>query len=205
MKELINQIDEFFYSKDQKEVMVIYALVVAVIGFIGFYFIMPNAKHYRDHEYKKYRKMSRELKQLTQEKRKLSSKIVVLNKEIKNLILEKATLKQQREYYIGLAKLLDFVIFNQKKWGDFVKNLVINAKKEGLRVDGFTNVIFDNDDKSLINKKMEISLRVSGAYKNLIYLMYRYENMKDLLRIESLKINDNKNYEIKFVLYGYEQ
>ncbi len=204
MKELINQIDEFFYSKDEKETMVIYVLVVALIVFIGFYFIMPNAKHYRGHEYKKHKRMAIELKQLTEEKRKLSEKIIVLNKEIKNLVLEKAALKQQRDYYNELAKLLSFVVFNQKKWGEFVKNLVVNAKKEGLKVNGFTNEVFSNN-KGLINKKMEISLRVRGEYKNLLYLMYRYENIKDLLRIESLDINSNKDYVIKFVLYGYEK
>ena len=55
-------------------------------------------------------------------------------KKIKNLILEKNALKKRKDFYDELANLLDFVQFNSYKWGEFVKELVINAKKEGLKV-----------------------------------------------------------------------
>jgi len=82
--------------------------------------------------------------------------------------------------------------------------LVINAKKEGLKVLGFTNKVY-NDNKKLINKKMEISLKINGEYKNLIYFIYQYEDIRDLLRIENIFIDKNKNFEIKFSLYGYDK
>jgi hypothetical protein len=52
---------------------------------------------------------------------------------------------------------------------------------------------------------MEIDLDAQGEYKNLIYFIYQYENMRELLRIENIEIKSNKTYKIKFTLYGYEQ
>ena len=121
------------------------------------------------------------------QKNVLSSQIIALEKRIKNLKLEKSALKKQKDFYDELADLLAFVDFNQYKWGEFVKNLVLNAKKEGLKVLGFTNKVY-SDNKGLINKKMEINLKVEGEYKNLLYFIYKYENLKDSLRVEKIRM-----------------
>jgi hypothetical protein len=148
--------------------------------------------------------MKSEIFSLQNKKNMLGTRIVMLRKKIKNLTLEKVALKKQKDFYDELANLLDFVEFNQNKWGEFVKNLVINAQKEGLKVLGFTNKLY-NDKNGIINKKMEINLKVRGQYKNLLYFIYQYEDLRDLLRIEGLKIDKDKNFEVKFTLYGYEK
>ena len=201
---ILDRIDEYFSQKAQKDMIMIYVMVAMIVGFIVLYFLWPQAQEYRNREIKLFRKTQSQLNQLRIQKNILSSRIVLLKKRIKNLTLEKNGLKKQKDFYDELANLLDFVEFNQYKWGNFVKNLVFNAKKEGLRVLGFKNVLF-NEKKGLINKKMEITLTVEGGYKNLLYLIYHYENIRDLLRVEEMKINNNEIYKVKFTLYGYEK
>ncbi|GAB6073906.1 hypothetical protein [Nautilia lithotrophica] len=201
---LIHEIDNYFYEKSPKDTIMVYLMILLVIGFVVFYFLLPQAQKYRDTQLNIYNKTKTQLQTLKTRKNVLNAQIISLRKKIKNLTLEKIALKKQKDFYDELANLLDFVEFNQYKWGEFVKNLVINAKKEGLKVLGFTNQVF-NDDKGLINKKMEINLRVNGEYKNLLYFIYQYEDIRDLLRIENIKINKDKNFEVKFTLYGYEK
>lgn len=201
---LINRIDDYFYKKSPKDTMMVYLMILVVIGFVVFYFLLPQAKNYRDTQMNIYTKTKSQLVSLKTKRNVLNAQIITLRKKIKNLILEKTALKKQKDFYDELANLLDFVQFNQYKWGEFVKDLVKNAKKEGLKVLGFTNKVYNND-KGLINKKMEINLNVSGAYKNLLYLIYQYEDLRDLLRIEGITIDKNKNFEVKFTLYGYEK
>jgi Tfp pilus assembly protein PilO len=201
---LINNIDNYFYAKSDKDTLMIYVMILFLIGFVVFYFLLPQAKKYRDTQKNIYNRTKSQLQSLKTRKNVLNVKIITLNKKIKNLILEKTALKKQKDFYDELANLLDFVEFNKYKWGEFVKELVKNAKKEGLKVEGFTNKLY-NDNKSLINKKMEISLKVKGEYKNLLYFIYHYEDLRDLLRIEHIKIEKNKNFEVNFVLYGYEK
>jgi len=200
----IDRIDNYFYNKTQKDAVMFYLMIVVLIGFVVFYFILPQAQKYHDTQVKTFQRTKSQLQLLTAQKNRLSVQLVTLQKRIKNLKLEKTALKKQKDFYDELANLLDFVEFNQYKWGEFVKNLVRNAKKEGLKVLGFTNQVFD-DKKGLINKKMEITLNVKGEYKNLLYLIYHYEDIRDLLRVETLKLDDNKTFSVKFTLYGYEK
>ena len=204
MKKLFDEIDNYFYSKNTKDRMMIYLLVLAVIAFVIFYLIMPKAQEYRKNQMEEYSKTKNQYQSLKTKKMVLNTQKVSMQKKIKNLILEKNALKKRKDFYDELANLLDFVQFNSYKWGEFVKELVINAKKEGLKVLGFTNKLY-SDNKELINKKMEIDLDAQGEYKNLIYFIYQYENMRELLRIENIEIKSNKTYKIKFTLYGYEQ
>ena len=201
---LIREIDNYFYEKSPKDTLMVYLMILLVIGFVVFYFLLPQAQKYRDKQLNTYNKTKTQLQTLQTRKNVLNIQIITLRKKIKNLTLEKAALKKQKDFYDELANLLDFVEFNQYKWGEFVKNLVINAKKEGLKVLGFSNQLFD-EDKGLINKKMEINLRVRGEYKNLLYFIYQYEDIRDLLRIEDIKISKDRNFEVKFILYGYEK
>ncbi|WP_456480374.1 hypothetical protein [Nautilia sp.] len=200
----IDNIDNYFYAKTPKDVLMAYLMIVVLIGFVVFYFILPQTQKYRNHQVKIYKKTKSELRQLKYQKNLLSGQLVLLKKKIKNISLEKTALKKQKDFYDELANLLDFVEFNQYKWGEFVKNLVFNAKKEGLKVLGFTNQLY-NDNKGLINKKMEINVKLNGEYKNFLYFIYQYEDIRDLLRVESINIDKNKNFEIKFTLYGYEK
>jgi len=200
----ISTIDEFFYSKTLKDTVMIYLMIIGVIGFFFFYYLLPAAKKYRDNEFKFYNSTKTQLQDLKNKKMVLNSKIILTTKKIKNLSLTKISLKKEKEFFDELIKLFDFVEFNKYKWGFFVKNIVVNAQEEGLKIISFTNRFF-SDNKGIINKKMEIVLKGKGEYKNLLYFLYEYENLKDLLKIESLGIDKNKDFHIKFTLYGYER
>jgi len=203
----ITEIDEFFYSKPLKDTLMIYLMIISVIGFFFFYYLFPAAKKYREHEFKYYNNTKTQLQDLKNRKMVLNNNLMITTKKIKNLSLTQITLKKEKDVFDELIKLLDFVEFNKYKWGFFVKKIVVNAQKEGLKIISYTNKFYsDNkDNKGIINKKMEIDLKGKVEYKNLLYFLYEYENLKDLLKIESLKIDKNKDFYIKFTLYGYEK
>ena len=202
---LIENIDNYFYSKSQKDTYMMYLMILFVIGFVAFYIILPKTQHYQKTQLDQYNKTTHQFNELNKNNKKLRGQIISFNKEIKNLKLQRAALKKQEDFYTELANLLDFVEFNKQKWGKFVKNLIINAKKEGLKVISFTNDKIFTDKINSINRKMEINVNLKGEYKNLLYFIYHYENKRDLVRIEHINIDKNRNFEIKFTLYGYEK
>jgi Tfp pilus assembly protein PilO len=204
MKKLFDEIDNYFYSKNEKDRLMIYLLIVGVIAFVIFYLIMPSAQEYRQNQMDRFSKTKNQYQALKNKKMALNTQKISMQKKIKNLILQKDALKKRKDFYDELANLLDFVQFNSYKWGEFVKELVANAKKEGLKVLGFTNKVY-NEQKKMINKKMEITLDAKGEYKNFIYFIYQYENIRELLRIENINIKSDKTYKVKFTLYGYEK
>jgi len=201
---LVNRLDEYFEGKDKKEIIITYLMVFLVIGFLIIYFILPKAQQYKEDQEKIFKSYKMQITNVKNENTILSTRIMALKKRLKSLILEKTALKKQKDFYDELANLLDFTEFNKYKWGEFVNNLVIDAKNDGLTVLGFENKIFEKG-KGLINKKMEITINVEGEFKNVVDFIYKYEDIKDLLRVEGIDVDKDKNYKIKFTLYGYEQ
>ena len=204
---VINSIDKYFYSKNKKDMLMIFLLVLVFIGFVFFYFLLPETQKYNKKQHQDFINNNYKLNIMETTNKSLNIEIVKLKKTIKNLMLQRTSLKKQEDFYEELANLLDFVEFNKQKWGNFVKNLVANATSQGLDVLGFDNKVYDmeKENNDSVNKKMDITLKMNGNYKDLIMLMYNYENTKDLLRIENMKIDANNTYQIKFVLYGYDR
>ena len=57
----------------------------------------------------------------------------------------------------------------------------------------------------MIVKKMSIGLELNGNYINFIHFIYKYEDRKDLIRVEKMKVKDRNDYYVEFTLYGYEK
>ena len=52
---------------------------------------------------------------------------------------------------------------------------------------------------------MNFGLNLEGQYKNFIYYMYKYENIKPLIRVDNFQIKAPDKFYIEFSLYGYKQ
>jgi len=202
---LLNEIDNNLYQKEKKEIMLIYLMIVLLVGLVFFYFIMPPLQEDNKNQKEKYQALKTQLENLKSQQMIFSTKIVVLQNRIKTLNLEKVSLNKQKDFYSELTNLLDFIYFNQYKWGQFVKDVVKNSNKYALEVKEIENKIYDSNATKLINKKMDISLKLNGPFLNLLSFLYFYENKKDLIRISELEMDSNESYNIKFSMYGYEK
>ena len=200
---MIEKLDLFFEGKTKKDILYIYAAVILLIGFIIFYFIYPIASEYKQKQTRNYKNNVNTLSQLQTRKNINISQIANLTKTNKKLKLSKNSLYKEMVFFEDLISLLDFAKFDKYKWSSYMKNIVDNAKDEGLELIKFENNIYNDINNSNIDKKMEMEVYLKGNFKNLIYYIYKYENSKELLRINELKVSDKGNYMIKFTLYGY--
>jgi len=201
---LIQKLDEFFYAKETKEIIIIYASIVLVVGFLMLYVLLPQVEKYLKNQKNDFEKTKSVYQTLKVREKIINAQAVAFRKRMKELMFQKSALSMQKDFYDELASLLDFVEFNDYKWSEYVKRIVTTAKKEGLKVLEIDNKIYDSD-KNIINKKMDIDIKLKGEYKNLLYFIYQYENTKDLIKIEAMEIDKNKNFKIKISLYGCEQ
>jgi len=202
---LFNEIDNSLYQKEKKEIILIHLMIISLVGLVFFYFIMPPLQKENKREEEKYQSLKNKLEDLKSQQMVFNTRIIVLQNRIKTLNLEKISLNKQKDFYFELTNLLDFIYFNQYKWGNFVENVVKNSSKYALEVKEVENRIYDSNTTKLINKKMDISLKLKGPFLNLLSFLYFYENKKDLIRISELKMDSNKSYNVKFSMYGYEK
>ena len=207
---IFDKIDDYFISKTKKEFFYTILVIAFLIGFVFFYFINPKAMAYEKENVKKFDTIKSSLKESKIQLNVFKIRKRSLEKELKTINKKLTQLNKEKVFYSQLANLLDFAQFNKQKWAQFIKNIVLDAKAEGMEVESIENHTFEKKDKKInvnkfIMKKMDIVLSLSGNYKNFIHYMYKYENMKPLIRVEDFKISDINTYYIKFSLYGYKQ
>jgi len=209
---VLSSIDNYFYNKSKKEFIYFILLIIIVIGFIVYYFIYPLASNYYKKQYTQFQNLSTKLRNLEISNNVLKTKISFLNKKIKQQNLQLASLKKKKMFYDELANLLDFVKFDQYKWAKLVQNTVLDAKQKGMRVKNVENKIYDvnittKNDKKLpsITKRMDIGIELEGKYKNFIYYLYNYEDKKELIRVNKMKITSPSTFYVKFSVYGYDK
>ena len=141
--------------------------------------------------------------------------------KLREINMQISSLKKRIEN-LNEAMLLDSSksAFYLKKIGDYYKEIdkLKKAKEEVLK----------NYENMLIHKKMKLGLDLKGDYINFIHFIYRYEDIKDLIRVSNIQIGSkinikkskNKNskkeepknedansihYYVEFIIYGYER
>lgn len=215
---ILDKIDAYFEAKDKKEFYYTLVGIVGAIGFGIFYFVTPKADDFLNQNRNNFNTLTRNLNQniaalnvAKAKKIRKERKLKILNK---NLIAS----KKDKVFYSQLVNLLDFTSFNKYRWAEFVKTTIVDAKTQGLDVTFVKNIDVNNekDNKknknklmaknislpSSIVKKMGFGMNLKGGYKNFVYYMYKYENIKPLIRVDSFEIDYPNKYYIEFSLYG---
>ena len=208
---IFDKIDNYYENKEKKEFYYTIIGIFLLIGFIVFYFIAPKTTDFSTSNEKKFKQLKNSLNQNRVELQVLKIQNIRIKNELKNIKQKLITLNKNRVFYSQLADLLDFAHFNKEDWAQFVKSSIIDAKSRGLDVKLVKNIEDKNINKKEIKtdtsiiKKMNFGLNLEGQYKNFIYYMYKYENIKPLIRVDNFQIKAPDKFYIEFSLYGYKQ
>jgi len=211
---LLDNIDKYFYEKSsKKELYYTLGLITFVLGFIIYYYIFPMVKQFNINSKNQYDNLISTIQRDKIQLNILRARNIQLQKKLQTLNKRLKELKKEKMFFDELTNLMDFAEFNRARWAEFVKNIIMDAKTEGLKVELVENKVYNENDKkefnklpsNMIVKKMSIALDLSGNYINFIHFIYKYEDRKDLIRVEEIKIKDRKHFYVKFTLYGYER
>jgi len=209
---VLDRIDQYFYTKSKKDFIYVVILLVFVVGFIFFYYVFPMAKKYEKDAFSNYQSKLNALNVNKVQLNVLKIQNIKLKNKLRDLKNQLLSLRKQKVFYTELVSLLDFAEFDRYKWAEFVKNILDDAKNEGLKIKLLENKIVDensskfkNMPKQIIVKKMSIGIELNGNYKNFIHFLYKYESMKDLIRVDEMKIKSKTDQFVKIDLYGYEK
>jgi len=205
---ILNNIDKYFKEKDSKKEFVYTILsIVFALGFIIYYYIFPAINSFDVKAHKTYKKLKSDLQQEKIELNVLKAQDRQLRKSLKILKAKLKNVKKEKIFFDEITNLMDFAEFNMANWSSFVKDIIQNAKNEGLKVKLVENKIYNENDQkegsNILVKKMSIALELKGNYINFLHFIYGYENKKELIRIEEMKIKNRNDYYVKFTVYGY--
>ena len=207
----LDKIDNYFYEKEsKKEFYYISLLIIISLGFLVFYYILPISKSYYNNAINEYESYISKIQTARVQLNVFKIKKIQEEKHLQKLIKKINNLKKEKVVFEELISLLDFAKFDKSKWASFVKDIIIDAKKYGFKVKLIENKVFTYKNvkkikKNTILKQISIGIELKGNFINLIHFIYKYENMKSLIRITKMEIKNPHDFYVEFTIYGYKK
>ena len=199
----LQKIDNFFKEKSQKDIYIVYIMIVAVFFSFGYPFYDLSMS-----EFDKVRKKVTEITaKINEDKIYLNAnpevKVAKISQEIKALEAEFVVQKNKNSYIKNKIETISSLIYDEKAWGAYLNSISVNAKKHNIQILTFSNSYSDNNDSSF-GHVLDIALEVKGNYLNTIQFINSLEQSELVVDIHdfSIKASDGLNSDINISVWG---
>jgi hypothetical protein len=199
----LQKIDNFFKEKSQKDIYIVYIMIVAVFFSFGYPFYDLSMS-----EFDKARKKVTDITaKINEDKIYLNAnpevKVAKISQEIKALEAEFVVQKNKNSYIKNKIETISSLIYDEKAWGAYLNSISANAKKHNIQILTFSNSYSDNNDSSF-GHVLDIALEVKGNYLNTIQFINSLEQSELVVDIHdfSIKASDGLNSDINISVWG---
>ena len=203
IEDILHKIDAFFKEKSQKDIYIIYIMIIAVSFALAYPFYEVSGHKFDDlrkqvtgistkiDEDKNYLKLNTE------------AKIAHLNSEIKNLETALITQKSNNGYIKNKIETISSLIYDEKAWGAYLSSISANAHKHNVEILNLTNQYSFNNDSSF-GHVLDISLKVKGNFANTLRFINSLEQSELVVDIHdfSMKAQNGLNSDINISVWG---
>jgi len=205
VEEFLLNIDNSFKDKEQNEVYMTYILIFGVIFAFSYLLLWEDSE-------KEFNKIKTDVVSIN---KKISTDKLYMQQNPKidiqrlNQAIQKAkngtkSFKENNDYINEKIKSIAELKYDKKAWGKYLHSISINAKENNVKILEFTNT-FGNTDSSF-GHILNISLKISSDYKNILNFMNSIEQSNLVVDLHSLEIIhglDNKlNSEFEISVWG---
>lgn len=203
IESLLHKLDNFFKEKSQKDVYIVYIMIVAVL----FAFSYPSYDIARNSFETLKRQVSEITAKLNEDKAYLQvntqEKVSQLESEIKNLEAELVVQKNNNVYIKSKIETISSLIYDEKAWGAYLNSISINAQKHNVELLNLSNQYTFNNGFSF-GHVLDISLEVHGSYTDTLKFINSLEQSELVVDIHdfSIKAEDRLNSDINISVWG---
>lgn len=203
IESLLHKLDKFFNEKSQKDVYIIYIMIVAVLFALSYpsYDVSHNS-------FETLKKQVTDMSaKLNEDKAYLQintkEKVTQLDSEIKNLETELVVQKNNNVYIKSKIETISALIYDEKAWGAYLNSISINAQKYNVELLNLSNQYTFNNGFSF-GHVLDISLKVEGSYTNIVKFINSLEQSELVVDIHdfSIKAQDALNSDINISVWG---
>jgi len=203
MNIILDQLDNFLASQKESEQKLFFFLPILLFGFLSYYFLYPITDESLTNSINKNRSLKTNIQNVQNTNNKLKTNIIKIQKVIKKEDKKIAVLKKNKEELDKLLKQLMFLKFDLNKWSNFYNNIPNIAKQNHLVIESLQNDLTLDNKIKLINKKMTLTINVTGNFVDFIKFMNRFESKKEVVKIRSINMTGN-NLIVVIDIYGAE-
>ncbi|MCW8894262.1 MAG: type 4a pilus biogenesis protein PilO [Sulfurimonas sp.] len=202
VEEYLQRIDSFFKSKTQKDVYMIYIMVIAGFSALAYPFYDLSFDEFNNAKDKVAKVTSQINADKTYLKANPQAKIEKLNREIKVLEGKLIVTKENNQYIKSKIETISSLIYDEVSWGEYLSSISVNAKKYNIKLINFTNKYAENNEA--FGHMLDITLNVHGNYTNTLKFINSLEKSELVVDIHDLtiKAEDVLNTNLEISVWG---
>ena len=203
IEDYLHNIDSVFSQKTQKDIYMIYVMIVA--GIFAFAYSL-----FWDSSVEEFESTSASVVQfntkIKNDERYLQlnpkSKITLLNTEILKINENIVKNKDTNAYIKSKIETISSLIYDERTWGEYLDSISKNAQKYNIKIKTFTNTYAAKGEH--FGHILDITLGVSGNYKNTLRFINSLEQSDLVVDIHDLSIKAQRklNSDLNISVWG---
>lgn len=203
IEDYLHTLDAVFSNKTQKDIYMIYVMVVALIFAFAYSLFWDSSLE--SFERTRANVVSLDAKINTDEmflKFNPESKITQLDQEIAKVNQEMTVHKDNNLYIKRKIETISSLIYDERTWGEYLDSISKNAQKNHVKIKQFTNKYAATD--SSFGHILDITISSSGNYKNTLRFINSLEQSELVVDIHNLSIKAQKrlNTDLNISVWG---
>jgi len=203
IEDYLHKIDTAFKDKEEKEIYMIYFMIVA--GIFAFSYLL-----FWDSSFENFQQTRKQVKKLEKKiaadkqylKRNPEIKITRLEREIKNINNEMLMHKKNNAYIKYKIEAISSLIYDKRAWGEYLDSITTNAQKYHIMITNLTNKYADNNQA--FGHILDITVDSEGKFKNTVKFINSMEQSDLVVDIHdfNIKANDKLQSQFKISVWG---
>jgi len=203
IEETLQRIDNFFKEKSQKDIYVVYALIVIVFFSLAYPFYDLSMNEFESAK-KKVQDITAKIESdKLYLKVNTEAKVAMLVQEIKGLETELEAQKKRNSYIKEKIEAISSLIYDERAWGEYLNSISINAKKHNIKIINFANRYSENNE-SAFGHVLDIALDVKGSYLDTVKFINSLEQSELVVDVHDfgIKAQDALNTTLDISVWG---
>ena len=206
IEDYLQNIDNYFKEKSQKDIYMTYMMVFAVIFAFSYLLFWDTSE--ADFKAKRTQVVDMESK-ITKDDLYLQqnpiTKITKIENETKNANIQMTAYKESNQYIKTKIEEISSLIYDEQTWGEYLHSISKNAKLNNMKILHLNNTYAENN--TTFGHILNINVKAIGNYKNTLNFINTLEQsdlVVDLhgLNIEALnKLNSDLNISVWGITY----
>ena len=199
---LAQKIDNFFSQRKQSEKILIYTSIFILVLAIAYQYLMPLSEKFlkkeRMHKEQIESKLNIDLAYLNAMKVNGDQEYYIkfYTNEIKKQKEIFKKVSQKKDYLDYKIKELSYLLYNKKKWADFLNSITHKAAKNGVDIDYIANNFLDITKN--FGHVLEIEVGCNGKFQNLVGFINDIEQSDLVVDIYELEMAGANPTQLQF-------
>jgi Tfp pilus assembly protein PilO len=203
IEDYLHKIDTAFKGKEQKEIYMIYVMVVAGIFAFAYFLFWDSSFESFQQTRAEVKKLQRDIaadKRYLQRNPKI--RITQLDREIKNINAKMLAERQTNEYIKHKIETISFLIYDETAWGAYLDSITTNAQKYNIKINNLTNKYADVG--SSFGHILDIEVLSEGNFQNTVKFINSMEQSNLVVDLHDFNITakENLNSDFKISVWG---